>query len=431
MNKGFMIAAPTSGAGKTTVAVGLMALLTRKGYKVQPFKCGPDYIDTMFHRAVCGRPSVNLDLFMASHEHVKELYRRYSSDADITVVEGMMGMYDGYERQKGSPADIAMTLGLPVVLVVDASHTGYSIAPLLYGFKNFCGDVKVMGVIYNKVGSERHKKLLREACAEVGLDCFGFIPRRKEAMNGERYLGLDFSRKADAGELADMMEESVDCMGIVERLGGDNDREKMVITHVTGDKKYNKILVARNGESFSFIYQEHIDMLRSRGTVEFFDPEEDREIPLDTDLLYLPGGYPEKHLDELHRAERCRRSIREYAERGGRIIAECGGMMYLCESILSDDGEMKMCGVLPYKITARKADRKLSLGYRRVVIDGKEWRGHEFHYTQFLEPKPQSAAIVYDARGNVVDSPVIRKGNVMASYTHLYWGSQDNISLFI
>ena len=427
MNKGFMIAAPTSGAGKTTVAVGLMALLTRKGYKVQPFKCGPDYIDTMFHGAVCGRPSVNLDLFMASHEHVKELYRRYSSDADITVVEGMMGMYDGYERQKGSPADIAMTLGLPVVLVVDASHTGYSIAPLLYGFKNFCGDVKVMGVIYNKVGSERHKKLLLEACAEVGLECFGFIPKRKEAMNGERYLGLDFSRKADAGELADMIEESVDWRGIVLR-GGD-----VGFVGDVGDVGFlgERILVARNGEAFSFVYQEHIDMLRSRGAVEFFDPEEDREIPLDTDLLYLPGGYPEKHLDALYRAEKCRRSIREYAERGGRIIAECGGMMYLCESILSDDGEVEMCGVLPYKITARKADRKLSLGYRRVVIDGKEWRGHEFHYTQFLEPKPQSAAVVYDARGNVVDSPVIRQGNVIASYTHLYWGSQENQSLFV
>lgn len=427
-----MIAAPTSGAGKTTVAVGLMALLARKGYKVQPFKCGPDYIDTMFHEAVCGRPSVNLDLFMASHEHVRELYSRYSADADVAVVEGMMGMYDGYERQNGSPADIATTLGLPVVLVVDASHTGYSIAPLLYGFKNFCVDVKVLGVIYNKVGSERHKKLLSEACEEVGLECFGFIPRRNEAVNGERYLGLDFSRKADAGELADMMEESVDWRGIV--FGGDVGGGGFVgdIGGV-GDVGFlgEKILVARNGEAFSFVYQEHIDVLRSRGTVEFFDPEEDREIPQDTALLYLPGGYPEKHLDALYRAERCRKSILEYAERGGRIIAECGGMMYLCESILSDDREVEMCGVLPYKITARKADRKLSLGYRRVVIDGKEWRGHEFHYTQFIEPRPQSAAVVYDARGNVVDSPVIRQGNVIASYTHLYWGSQENLPLFV
>ena len=166
------------------------------------------------------------------------------------------------------------------------------------------------------------------------------------------------------------------------------------------------------------------------GSVEYFDPEQNKEIPQDTTLLYLPGGYPEKHLNSLQSAERCRRSIREYAERGGRIIAECGGMMYLCESIRSDDGEAEMCGVLPYKITAKKADRKLSLGYRRVVMDGKEWRGHEFHYTQFVEPKPHSAALVYDARGNIVDSPVIRQGNVMASYTHLYWGNEKN-NLFI
>lgn len=181
-------------------------------------------------------------------------------------------------------------------------------------------------------------------------------------------------------------------------------------------------MIARNSESFSFLYQEHIDILKSQGKVEFFDPEEDVELPSDTAMLYLPGGYPEKHLAALQKAERCRRSIREYAERGGKIIAECGGMMYLCRSIIDDEGEAEMCGVLPYSITARKADRKLSLGYRRVVIDGKEYRGHEFHYTQFLPPLPPSAATVYDARNNEVASPVIRQGNVLASYTHLYWG---------
>lgn len=426
MKKGFMIAAPTSGAGKTTLAVGLMALLARNGYNVQPFKCGPDYIDTMFHGLVCGRPSVNLDLFMATCEHVRELYRHYSADADITVVEGMMGMYDGYERHKGSPAEIATTLGLPIVLVVDASHTGFSIAPLLYGFKHFSEKVNVIGVIYNKVGSEKHKRLLHEACEQVGLECFGFIPKRNEAVNGERYLGLDFSSKVDVSVLADMVEDNVDWRRLIKRC----ESVDMAIDDIEEHVGSEKILVARNAESFSFLYQEHIDILKSMGSVEYFDPEQNKEIPQDTTLLYLPGGYPEKHLDSLQSAERCRRSIREYAERGGRIIAECGGMMYLCESILSDDGESKMCGVLPYKITAKKADRKLSLGYRRVVMDGKEWRGHEFHYTQFVEPKPHSAALVYDARGNIVDSPVIRQGNVMASYTHLYWGNEKN-NLFI
>ena len=176
-------------------------------------------------------------------------------------------------------------------------------------------------------------------------------------------------------------------------------------------------LIARNAESFSFIYQENIDRL---GNVRFFDPEKDAPSFDDVDLLYLPGGYPEKHLEALVANERCRRAIKDYAERGGRIIAECGGMMYLCQSIVTDDGEYEMCGVLPYTITARKADRKLSLGYRRFVLDGKEYRGHEFHYTQFLGEPPQSITQVYNAKGEPVDTPVFKYKNVLASYTHLY-----------
>ena len=181
-----MIAAPTSGAGKTTLAIGLMALLSRKGFKVQPFKCGPDYIDTKFHKAVCNRPSVNLDLFMASNCHVREIYKRYSADADVCVVEGMMGLYDGYKLSKGSPADIAQTLDVPVVMVVDGSHAGFSIAPMLYGFKSFSDRIRIVGVIYNKVASERHATMLREAAKEVGLECLGCLPRQKDVANGER-----------------------------------------------------------------------------------------------------------------------------------------------------------------------------------------------------------------------------------------------------
>ena len=184
-------------------------------------------------------------------------------------------------------------------------------------------------------------------------------------------------------------------------------------------------LIARNKESFSFLYQETID---SFAQVRFFDPE--TEVPSfeGIDLLYLPGGYPEKHLEALVRNEACRRAIKDYAEQGGRIVAECGGMMYLCQSIVTDDGEYAMCGVLPYSISARKADRKLSLGYRRFVLDGKEYRGHEFHYTQFYRGEGSevrgeripSAAQVYDAKGEPVDTPVFRYKNVLASYTHLY-----------
>ena len=177
------------------------------------------------------------------------------------------------------------------------------------------------------------------------------------------------------------------------------------------------ICVARNKESFSFLYQETLDRM---GKVCFFDPEANEPLPPDCDFLYLPGGYPEKHLEALVKAERTRKSIRDYGERGGRIVAECGGMMYLCQSIVTDDGEYPMCGVLPYRITARKADRKLSLGYRRFVLDGCEYRGHEFHYTQFLGEVPKSIVQVYNAKGEPVPTPVFMHKNVLASYTHIY-----------
>ena len=176
-------------------------------------------------------------------------------------------------------------------------------------------------------------------------------------------------------------------------------------------------LIARNQESFSFIYQENIDRFEH---VHFFDPEQDVPQFDGIDLLYLPGGYPEKHLEALVKNEACRKAIKDYAERGGRIQAECGGMMYLCEKIVTDNGEYEMCGVLPYSITARQADRKLSLGYRRFELDGKEYRGHEFHYTQFLGEMPPSVTQVYNAKGEPVATPVFRFKNVLASYTHLY-----------
>lgn len=384
-----------SGSGKTTVARQLMELYVRKGRRVQPFKCGPDYIDTKFHEAVCGRPSVNLDTFMASPEHVRELFARYGADADVCIVEGMMGMFDGYDRDQGSSAEIARVLGIPVVLVVDAKSAAYSMAALLSGFIHFRNDIRFAGVIFNKVGSARHQAMLRQVCADLGLHCLACIPRNKELEQGSRYLGLDFSGLATRPS----KNAPLPCGG----AGGG-------------------LLVARNAESFSFVYQETLDAL---GNVTFFDPETDVPRLDNCQLLYLPGGYPEKHLDALVRNKAARQAIHDYAERGGRVIAECGGMMYLCRDILTDDGAYPMCGVLPYSITARQADRRLSLGYRQFTLDGREYRGHEFHYTQFLSsgvsnPLQQSVCQVYNATGEPVSTPVFRYKNVLASYTHLY-----------
>ncbi|MBQ3877995.1 MAG: AAA family ATPase [Prevotella sp.] len=389
MKTQFLIAAPMSGSGKTTIARELMAMYVAKGRRVQPFKCGPDYIDTKFHEAVCGRPSINLDTFMTSPEHVRELYQRYGADADVCIVEGMMGLYDGYERDRGSAAEIARVLGLPVVMVVDARSAAYSLAPLLQGFINFRPDVHIAGIIFNKVGSPRHERMLRQVCLDLGIHCLACVPRRLELEQQSRYLGLDFSALPQAPQ-------------------GHPRPDTMTST--------TKAVVARNAESFSFIYQETLDAL---GSVDFFDPE--TEVPRleGCQLLYLPGGYPEKHLAALVRNEAARRAIRHFAQQGGRIVAECGGMMYLCEKILTDEGEWPMCGVLPYVITARKVDRRLSLGYRQFELDGRQYRGHEFHYTQFLH-QPPSCCQVFDAKGEPVATPVVCHGNVLASYTHLY-----------
>ena len=430
MKSAFLIAAPTSGSGKTTIARGLMALLTSKGMKVQPFKCGPDYIDTKFHASVCGRPSINLDTFMASPEHVRELFTAYGADADVCIVEGMMGLFDGYDRDKGSAYEIAKTLDIPVVLVVDAKSAAYSVAALMQGFLNFRKDIRFAGIIFNKVGSARHFEMLQQVCDDLQIKCLGYLPKDASLEQGSRYLGLDFSEQPETQKLINLLEAHVDWRALTPKLipnvGARLCRfaSRRIFDSQCGNILFpvweQKVLFARNAESFSFFYQETIDRF--------------------IDLLYLPGGYPEKHLEALVRNEACRKAINDFAEQGGSVVAECGGMMYLCKSIVTDEGEYPMCGVLPYRITARKADRKLSLGYRQFELDGKVYRGHEFHYTQFFSEKsgrstlgrlqgknaermdeiPVSATQVFDAKGKPVPTPVFKYKNVLASYTHLY-----------
>ena len=453
----FLIAAPTSGSGKTTVSRGLMVLFVKKGLKVQPFKCGPDYIDTKYHEAVCGRPSVNLDTFMAFPEHVGGLYARYSADADVAVVEGMMGMYDGYDRDRGSSAEVARLLGIPVVLVVDAKSAAYSMAPLLSGFINFRPDIRIAGVIFNRVGSLRHYRMLQEVCEDLNVTCLGYLPKQKELEQESRHLGLDFSRSKETeglDMLAGLLEEHVDWELLLSTTGLPLPAAAVEEKPVLSEPGKLHISVARNEESFSFLYAEHLDILRRMGTVTFFNPEQDRAIPQETDLLYLPGGYPENRLEELAGARLARESIRSYIEAGGRTLAECGGMIYLSQSVLSDgdtDGGSagscvgnignEMVGVLPFSITNERKRRKLTLGYRQFDYNGWRLKGHEFHYTQFAVPGtdgkeggvcslPPSIAQVYNAKGEKVTTPVFRYKNLIASYTHLYWGEVDVMALF-
>ncbi len=415
MKSAFIIAAPTSGSGKTTLARGLMALLRAKSYRVQPFKCGPDYIDTKFHEAVCGIPSINLDTFMATPEHVRELYVHYSADADICIAEGMMGLFDGYDRDKGSTADIARVLQLPVVMVVDARSAAYSMAALLSGFLNFRKDVHIAGVIFNKVGSAKHAEMLRQVCQDLQIPCFGCLSKDTALEQGSRYLGLDFSLPTADSQLMKQLETHLDVQMLLAQTAVP--AHSVVPMPAMQKPQPTSILVARNNESFSFLYQENLDRFQS---VKFFDPEYDVPELKDTDLLYLPGGYPEKHLAALEANKACRQAIKAFAEQGGHIIAECGGMMYLCQQICNDEGAFPMCGVLPYSITARQSDRKLSLGYRQFTLGGVAYRGHEFHYTTFVGGVPQSAVQVFNAKGEPVDTPIFIYQNVLASYTHLY-----------
>ncbi|HIZ90736.1 MAG TPA: cobyrinate a,c-diamide synthase [Candidatus Bacteroides merdavium] len=431
----FLIAAPMSGSGKTTISRGLMALLKGRGLKVQPYKCGPDYIDTKFHERACGRPSVNLDLFMASPAHVEQLYARYASDADACVVEGMMGMFDGYERDCGSSAEVARLLRLPVVLVVDARSAAYSLAPLLQGFLHFRPDIRFAGIIFNRVGSVRHFEMLQEVCDDLQVECLGYLPKDSLLEQGSRYLGLDFSER-EADEAGRHLLARLEAHVRISRLLEVAARPVPETRLKDGVKGRGIVAVARNEESFSFLYTEHLDLLRRYGEVVFFDPEQSVPLPAETSLLYLPGGYPEKHAGALGASAVTMESVRRYIDGGGRALAECGGMIYLSQGVCLDGQPdfLPLVGVLPFSISNRKEHRKLSLGYRRFDYNGQTLRGHEFHYTQYIERAGErllpSVARVYNARGQEVATPVFRYRNLLASYTHLYWGETDLDRLF-
>ena len=432
----FLIAAPTSGTGKTTVSRLLMTLLTQKKLRVQPYKCGPDYIDTKYHEKACGIPSYNLDPFMASEQHMHEVYVSHAKDADVCIVEGMMGMFDGYDRSKGSSAEIAKILNLPVVLVVNAKSAAYSLAAMIKGYLDFDPQVEIAGIIFNQAGSDRHEEMLREICDDLNVPCLGCL-RKFDALKEEsRHLGLDFSRKAEDG-ITETLLKQLDAQLNLDLLLQITRREVDVITEVKKNVSLSgNIWVARNKESFSFIYAEHLDYLNQFGTVTFFDPEDNSAVvPDNVDLLYLPGGYPEDRALQLSAAPRVIGSVKAHIERGGKTIAECGGMMYLAsELVMCKDPytAFKMVDALPMKVSACKDDMRLAMGYRSFDFRGVKLRGHEFHYSRIIAQgeKLASAVQVYNAKGHPVNTAVFCYKNLIASYTHLYWGETGIWSLF-
>ena len=417
-----MIGAATSGCGKTTFTLGLLRLLRNRGMKVQPFKCGPDYIDTKHHAMAAGEESVNLDTYMASKAHVQELYARYGAASDVCVTEGVMGLFDGYDGMKGSSAEIAELIGIPVVLVLNAKSTAYSVAPVLYGFKHFYPAIRVVGVVFNFVASEAHYVYLQQACADAGVEALGYIPKDESIVIPSRHLGLSIDERfcfdALADRVAEVIAKTVNVDRLLELCTVEFPGEQAEDVLCPGNRK---IAVARD-EAFNFMYRENVEALKRAGEVVFFSPLRDKSLP-DADLVYLPGGYPELHLPELTANEGMRQSVREYCEAGGRVLAECGGMMYLCDSITDSDGKVyPMAGVL--KQGATMEQMKLKLGYREVRVNDQSVRGHEFHYSRVLSGKEKIPVMgtVYNAKNMVVDTPVYAYKNVLASYIHFYWG---------
>lgn len=426
-----LVAAGSSGSGKTTFTLGLLRALKKRGLKVQSFKCGPDYIDPKFHHLASGSSSINLDLFMMSPEHVRAVYARHTQTADATVVEGVMGLYDGYVRMHGSSAEVARTVGIPTVLLVDARSSAYSVGALLYGFKHFRQDTEVVGVVFNRVASENHYRFLREAAEDAGVCPLGYIPKAKLLEIPSRHLGLSLEEleRMDAlpEEVAQMLEEHVDLDRLLSLCS--RPRPQQVEEAHPQPTSSRRIAIARD-EAFNFIYEENVLRLKAFGEVVFFSPLRDESLP-QCDLLYLPGGYPEFYLTELAKAEHARRSIQAHAEAGGKILAECGGMMYLCRAIRDEEGRSyPMCGVLDLEATME--GMRLKLGYRKLYVGGTEWRGHEFHYSSIVASVggEETTGHQLTARDEPAPTLLYRKGNVLAGYTHLYFAEQDPFALF-
>lgn len=439
MKTQFAIAAVMSGSGKTTFTMGILRALRRRGMRVQPFKCGPDYIDTQFHTVASGYSSVNLDTWMATPNHVRNLYCHYSTGADACVTEGVMGLFDGYDRMKGSCAEISKLLGLPVVLVINAKSSAYTMAAVLHGLKTFDPDVRIAGVVFNMVASESHYSFLKDACADSGVECLGYIPKTAGIEVPSRHLGLSLDVKNKISSLADRIADLVEAHVNVERLieiccPANGQAVNAVLNEacpVRNETQNIRTAVAHDA-AFCFTYCENIDRLAKAGKIEFFSPLAGESFPAHTDLIYFPGGYPELFAAELSQNRKLASDLKNYVENGGKVLAECGGFMYLTRAITNSDGiRHEMAGVLPFESTMNGA--RLHLGYRCTQYNGLQLKGHEFHYSKIDESTMEnmpSVAQQYGTKGQMVPTGLYRYNNVIAGYTHWYWGETNIFDLW-
>ncbi|PWI20886.1 cobyrinic acid a,c-diamide synthase [Streptomyces sp. Act143] len=441
-----VIAAPSSGSGKTTVATGLMAAFAARGLAVSPHKVGPDYIDPGYHSLATGRLGRNLDAYLCGPELIGPLFAHGSRGCDIAVVEGVMGMYDGAagEGELASTAHVAKLLRAPVVLVVDASSQSRSVAALVHGFASWDPEVRVGGVILNKVASDRHEELLREALDAAGVPVLGVLRRVAQVDTPSRHLGLVpvAERRGAAVEAVAAMGAQVaeGCdLAALEALartagavpGGSAawTPEPVPTDHPTRSVEGRGPVVAvAGGSAFTFSYAEHTELLSAAGAeVVTFDPLRDEQLPPDTSGLVIGGGFPEVYAGELAANEPLRKAVSELALSGAPVAAECAGLLYLCREL---DG-LPMCGVLD--ASARMSER-LTLGYRDAVavgdsslaVAGTRMRGHEFHRT-VVEPGA-GAAPAWGVRAPARRVEGFVQQGVHASYLHTHWASQPGVA---
>lgn len=431
MPAALLIAAPRSGSGKTTVTLGLLTALARRGVTVAAAKSGPDYIDPAFHAAATGRPGMNLDSWAMPPDLVAFLAGRQSAAADLLVVEGSMGLFDGVygtPRRTGAGADIAAALGAPVVLVMDVSGQSQSAAAVVRGFAVHDPEVRLGGVILNRVASDRHRAQAAEAIAQVGVPVLGSVPREASIILPERHLGLvQASEQADLearlNQLADLMEKHVDLDAVLTAAAPMRDRATAPAALVPPPGQ--RVALAQDA-AFTFVYGHLLEGWRRAGAeIVPFSPLADEAPPAGCDACWLPGGYPELHAGQLASAERFMAGLRRFAERQP-VFGECGGFMVLGEELEDADGiRHRMAGVLGHSTSFAK--RRLHLGYRAASLRagcalgraGQVVRGHEFHYASVIDAGADEPLVdLRDGRGEALGPAGGRRGRVAGTFFH-------------
>lgn len=445
------IAGTHSGCGKTTVSLGIMAALVRRGYTVQPFKVGPDFIDPGHHRRITGRDSHNLDGWIMSPAYNREIFLRYGQDADVAVVEGVMGVFDGFSGrdEAGSTAQMAKWLGLPVILVIDARAMARSAAAVAMGFARFDSSLLLKGVIFNRVGSRGHAGMLQEAMKErrISLQIYGHLPREEDLEIPSRHLGLvtdeDFGLNGDRVErLATWVEENLDLDSLIAdtKAGAGMPASGPSPGPKKGECPDSGVRIGiASDEAFCFYYQENLRLLKEAGARLIpFSPLRDERLPGGIKGIILGGGYPELHCEALSRNQVLLQQIREFGLNGGPIYAECGGFMFLMEAIRDLKGNLySMVGIFPMHCVMEA--RLEVLGYREITTgvdsilgpSGTIVKGHEFHYSKIAETRPSAVPIyaVRDRRGTAGESEGFVRNRTLGSYIHLHWGSNPEVAL--